>query len=71
MNKFGASFLVAIAACGIATAEAGTTAAAQNVGANPVVAPGGPAPTGTGSAASLADFLQGIMTGSAGLPEHN
>ncbi|ATL68684.1 hypothetical protein [Nocardia terpenica] len=71
MNKFGAFLLIAAAACGIATAEAGAAAAAKSVSANPVVAPGGPASTGTGSAASLADFLQGIMTGSAGLSEHN
>ncbi|MGW4244084.1 hypothetical protein [Nocardia sp. NPDC004722] len=63
MKKLGTFALIGAAAAGILTAGAGIAAADEPVSATPIIAPGEPDPTGTGSS-QLIKTLSDLATGS-------
>ncbi|GAB2564548.1 hypothetical protein ACFXHA_18765 [Nocardia sp. NPDC059240] len=63
MKKLGTFALIGAAAAGILTAGAGIAAADDHVSATPIIAPGEPDPTGTGSS-QIVKSLSDIFTGS-------
>lgn len=67
MKKLGTALFIGAAAAGILSGAAGVAAADIPVtAADPVVAPGEPDPSGTGSASSLTKVIQSLVSGSSG-----
>ncbi|MFI6867889.1 hypothetical protein [Nocardia sp. NPDC050406] len=69
MKKLGTALFIGAAAAGILSGAAGVAVADIPVtAAEPVVAPGEPDPTGTGSSSALTKVLEALVSGSAAKP---
>ncbi|WP_062997868.1 hypothetical protein [Nocardia mikamii] len=65
MKKLGTLTLIGAATAAALCGGAGLAAADDAVSATPVVAPGEPDPTGTGSASGITDLVKALSSGSA------
>lgn len=65
MKKIGTLTLIGAAAAAVLCGGAGTAAADGPGSATPVVAPGEPNPSGTGSSSGVTDLLQALASGRA------
>lgn len=69
MKKLGTALFIGAAAAGIVSGAAGMAVADVPVTqADPIIAPGEPDPSGTGSASALTKVLEALVSGSAAKP---
>ncbi|GAB4583553.1 hypothetical protein [Nocardia sp. IFM 10818] len=66
MKKLGKFAIIGLAAAGVLGFGAGVASADNHSTLAPVVAPGEPDPTGTGSSKALTDVIKALTSGSGG-----